>query len=291
MNDALENACISSNFIRVFRSSIRQSVADDLDAFGCARLENLLTPDECGEIASQYADEAAFRSRVVMARHGFGKGEYKYFRYPLPTLVARLRTQLYPTLANIANRWNDAMKDDVRYPKTARGIPAAYVTRPVRTSRRPAPAVWRRGLQLPASGSLWGARFSDPGSHLVIRAGTRILRGGEFVLTEQRPRMQSRARSCRSVAEMLSHFPFTTAQCGNPRHLSREHAARREPPSFRPTSHPRYHFSRREIESSGEDANKSSPNPRPVRRCIGGCEIQGKLGCRRISPAEFRAGR
>ncbi len=94
-----------------------QSVADDLDAFGCARLENLLSPGDCRQLASLYADEAPFRSRVVMARHGFGKGEYKYFRYPLPTLVAQLRTQLYPTLANIANRWNEAMKNDVRYPE------------------------------------------------------------------------------------------------------------------------------------------------------------------------------
>ena len=170
MNDALENACISSNFVSRIPQFDWQSVADDLDAFGCARLENLLTPDECGEIASQYADEAAFRSRVVMARHGFGKGEYKYFRYPLPTLVARLRTQLYPTLANIANRWNDAMKDDVRYPKRHEEFLQLCHWA---GQDKPTPLLLQYGVgdYNCLHQDLYGEHVSHPGSHLVIRAG------------------------------------------------------------------------------------------------------------------------
>lgn len=76
----------------------------DLDAQGCAKIERLLSPDECRTIVSMYPDEEAFRSRVVMSRHGFGRGEYKYFSYPLPAMVAELRTALYPSLVPVANR-------------------------------------------------------------------------------------------------------------------------------------------------------------------------------------------
>jgi len=91
-------------------------VASDLDDQGCAVLKGLLTPDECREIAALYPDDARFRSRIVMGRHGFGRGEYKYFCYPLPDLIAQLRPALYAHLQVIANSWNDAMRIDVRYP-------------------------------------------------------------------------------------------------------------------------------------------------------------------------------
>ena len=94
------------------------SVARDLDSRGAASIAQLITPDECRSLAELYGDDERFRSRVVMARHGFGRGEYKYFAYPLPQPVARLRTSLYPHLASIANRWNEQLRIDTRFPKT-----------------------------------------------------------------------------------------------------------------------------------------------------------------------------
>src|ERR1700731_2366461 len=88
----------------------------DLDAQGCAVLRGLLSPDECRALAALYPDDSRFRSRVVMGRHGFGRGEYKYFSYPLPELIAELRPALYAQLRDVANRWNEAMGIDIRYP-------------------------------------------------------------------------------------------------------------------------------------------------------------------------------
>jgi hypothetical protein len=92
------------------------ALAGELDRQGCAVLEGLLSPQECGDIAALYPQEEHFRSRVVMARHGFGRGEYRYFKYPLPGLIDGLRTALYPHLAPIANDWNERMRVDARYP-------------------------------------------------------------------------------------------------------------------------------------------------------------------------------
>ncbi|MGH6702719.1 MAG: 2OG-Fe(II) oxygenase, partial [Bradyrhizobium sp.] len=78
---------------------------DDLDAQGCAVLNNLLTPDQCRALAALYPDDTCFRSRIVMGRHGFGRGEYKYFAYPLPDVIAQLRSMLYARLYQLANRW------------------------------------------------------------------------------------------------------------------------------------------------------------------------------------------
>src|SRR5262252_5356758 len=94
------------------------SVSTHLDNYGWAMLKTLLTADECEAIATLYEDDRRFRSRVVMASHGFGRGEYKYFAYPLPALVAALRSACYPQLAPIANRWNERLRSDVRYPGT-----------------------------------------------------------------------------------------------------------------------------------------------------------------------------
>ena len=90
-------------------------ITADLDAQGCAVLKGLLTPDQCRTIAALYPDDANFRSRIVMGRHGFGRGEYKYFSYPLPDLIAQLRPALYAQLQAVANRWNEAMGIDIRY--------------------------------------------------------------------------------------------------------------------------------------------------------------------------------
>jgi hypothetical protein len=99
-----------------------ETVSGDLNAHGCAVLEKLLSPDECREIAALYPDEARFRSHVHMARHGFGKGEYRYFKYPLPELLGDLRTALYPPLAAIANDWNARMGVEQRYPDRHRAF-------------------------------------------------------------------------------------------------------------------------------------------------------------------------
>src|SRR5580704_3573691 len=92
------------------------SVSTHLDGYGWAMVRNLLTTDECETVACLYVDDRHFRSHVVMAHHGFGRGEYKYFSYPLPDIIARLRTAMYTRLASIANRWNESMRIDVRFP-------------------------------------------------------------------------------------------------------------------------------------------------------------------------------
>ena len=95
-----------------------RALATSLDAQGCAVTAPLLGADECAQLAVLYKNDTGFRSKVIMARHGFGRGEYKYFSYPLPEVISVLRTALYPALAEIANRWNAAMGIDVRYPET-----------------------------------------------------------------------------------------------------------------------------------------------------------------------------
>ncbi|UWQ29254.1 2OG-Fe(II) oxygenase [Leisingera sp. M523] len=93
------------------------NLEDQLNAWGCATVSSLLAPEECDAVAKLYATDAPFRSHIRMARHGFGKGEYKYFAYPLPETVLALREGLYPLLAPIANDWNERMKIDTRFPK------------------------------------------------------------------------------------------------------------------------------------------------------------------------------
>ena len=100
-------------------------IRKDLDEQGSALLPSVLSADECKAVASLYPEESIFRSRVVMGRHGFGRGEYKYFSYPLPDSIAELRTALYPPLAAIANRWNELLGVDLRYPS----VHAAYLAR------------------------------------------------------------------------------------------------------------------------------------------------------------------
>jgi uncharacterized protein len=169
-----------------------EALARDLDADGCAVTGVLLSPEECTSLAQSYAQDALFRSRIVMARHGFGRGEYKYFAYPLPALVAELRAELYPPLANVANRWNEAMGIDLAYPAQH----AAYLERCRRAGQtKPTPLL----LQYAAGDynclhqDLYGENvFPLQVAFLLARPGIDFS-GGEFVLTEQRPRMQSRA--------------------------------------------------------------------------------------------------
>ena len=162
-----------------------------LNAEGCARIEALLSPAECREIAALYSDEARFRSKVVMARHGFGRGEYKYFSYPLPDLVAALRTSLYPRLAPIANQWNEAMGIEARYPATH----AEYLKRCHKAGqRKPTPLLlqYGEGDYNCLHQDLYGELVFPLQLTILLSAPGRDFRGGEFVMTEQRPRMQSR---------------------------------------------------------------------------------------------------
>ncbi|MBN8471897.1 2OG-Fe(II) oxygenase [Corallococcus exiguus] len=164
----------------------------ELDARGCAALEHLLTPDECEALALLYDVEDAFRSRVVMARHGFGRGEYKYFDHPLPEVVTELRTALYPCLAPIANRWNTAMGIDVRYPD----VHADFLARCHEAGQvRPTPLLLRYGVDdyNCLHQDLYGEHVFPLQVAILLSEPGRDFTGGEFVLTEQRPRMQSRA--------------------------------------------------------------------------------------------------
>jgi len=168
------------------------ALADNLDRFGCATTGMLLTSGECQALTETYGDDTRFRSRVIMARHGFGRGEYKYFSYPLPEPIATLRTALYPHLAEIANCWNAAMGIDVRYPATH----DAYLDRCHKAGQgKPTPLLLQYGpgdyncLHQDLYGDLV---FPLQVTVLLSRPGADFS-GGEFVLTEQRPRMQSRA--------------------------------------------------------------------------------------------------
>src|SRR5262245_42306017 len=117
-------------------------VTEELNTVGWSRLQGILQPEECDAIAALYGQNKGFRSTVVMARHGFGKGEYKYFSYPLPKLVMELRTSIYPKLVPVANNWNELMKINVRYPEDH----AAYIERCHKAGQtRPTPLLLQYG--------------------------------------------------------------------------------------------------------------------------------------------------
>jgi uncharacterized protein len=163
----------------------------DLDSYGCTVLKNLLSADECRALSALYPEDTHFRSRVVMGRHGFGRGEYKYFSYPLPELIAELRPALYAQLHGVANRWNEAMGIDIRYPDKH----AAFLQRCHAAGQaRPTPLL----LQYGASDynclhqDLYGEHVFPLQVAILLSEPGRDFTGGEFVLTEQRPRMQSR---------------------------------------------------------------------------------------------------
>ena len=165
--------------------------AGELDAQGCAVLKGLLSRDECRALAALYPDDRHFRSRIVMARHGFGRGEYKYFSYPLPDLIAELRPTLYAQLRDIANRWNEAMGIDIRYPETHEAFLkrcyAAGQTRPTPLLLQYCPSDYNCLHQ-----DLYGEHVFPLQVAILLSEPGRDFTGGEFVLTEQRPRMQSR---------------------------------------------------------------------------------------------------
>jgi uncharacterized protein len=163
---------------------------NELDTQGCAVLKGLLSPDECRTLAALYPDDAHFRSRIVMGRHGFGRGEYKYFSYPLPDLIEGLRPALYARLQGIANRWNEAMGIEIRYPE---GHEAFLKRCHAAGQTRPTPLLlqYEAGDYNCLHQDLYGEHFPLQVAILLSEPG-RDFTGGEFVLTEQRPRMQSR---------------------------------------------------------------------------------------------------
>lgn len=176
---------------------IRLEMADwtnavkELDAQGCTLLEALLSPAECRSLANIYNDDKLFRSRVMMGRHGFGRGEYQYFRYPLPPMVAALRTSIYPRLAALANRWNASMGIDVVYPDTHAGFLRRCHDA---GQKRPTPLLLQYGVDdyNCLHQDLYGEHVFPLQVAILLSEPERDFCGGEFVLTEQRPRMQSR---------------------------------------------------------------------------------------------------
>lgn len=166
-------------------------IAADLDARGWAVLPALLDPAACAALTAGYDHDAQFRSTVVMARHGFGRGEYRYFAYPLPDPIADLRTSLYPHFAPIANRWHERMGFNARFPPDH----AAFLDRcHAAGQRRPTPLLLRYGAgdYNCLHQDLYGEHvFPLQVAILLSRPGEEF-DGGEFVLTEQRPRLQSR---------------------------------------------------------------------------------------------------
>ena len=185
--------------------------AAELDSDGCAILPGLLSPTECKAIAAIYPEENRFRTNVQMARHGYGKGEYRYFNYPLPGLLQSLRTALYPQLVSVANGWNERMGIDARYPRNH----ASFLKQCHDAGQtRPTPLLLQYGagdfncLHQDLYGAL---AFPIQVAILLSEPGVDFT-GGEFVLTEQRPRMQSRVevvplRQGDAVAFAVHHRP------------------------------------------------------------------------------------
>jgi uncharacterized protein len=166
-------------------------VAARLDANGYALLPRLLADEDCAALRTSYADAALFRKRIVMERHGYGRGEYAYFAYPLPNRVAELRTTLYEALAPVANRWHEEMRNDVRFPADH----AEFLERCHRAGQlRPTPLMLKYGIDdyNCLHQDLYGEHVFPLQVACLLSEPVADFSGGEFVLTEQRPRRQSR---------------------------------------------------------------------------------------------------
>jgi len=187
------------------------SIEDRLYSAGHAVLPTLLPAETCQALAAAYGEDAPYRSCIDMGRYGFGRGEYKYFSYPLPPLVADLRESLYRSLAPIANRWNEAMRLDVRYPAEH----ADFIARCHEAGqRRPTPLIlqYGEGDYNCLHQDLYGEHVFPIQVAVLLSEPDRDFTGGEFVLTEQRPRAQSRVmvvplRQGDAVAFAVNHRP------------------------------------------------------------------------------------
>lgn len=168
-----------------------EQVSQDLDAEGNTIIKGILSVDECDEVRDLYQEKNIFRSLVIMERHGFGRGEYRYFSYPLPPLIAALRTSLYPHLVPIANRWNNIMGNDVRYPAAH----ADFIRRCHAAGQdKPTPLLlkYETGDYNCLHQDLYGEHVFPLQIAVLLSEPDADFDGGEFVMTEQRPRMQSR---------------------------------------------------------------------------------------------------
>jgi hypothetical protein len=166
-------------------------IADSLHMHGSAVIEQVLTPQTCNALAQSYSNDTLFRSRVVMKRHGYGRGEYKYFAYPLPSVVAGLRTTFYPHLVPVANHWNEAMGLALRYPDNH----ADFLARcHIAGQTRPTPLLLQYGADdyNCLHQDLYGEHVFPLQVAILLSVPGADFTGGEFVITEQRPRMQSR---------------------------------------------------------------------------------------------------
>lgn len=167
------------------------AIESDLDRQGWSRLAGLLDTAACAAVADLYEDDTRFRNRVVMARHGYGRGEYRYFKYPLPDLVAGLRTNFYPRLAPIANRWHEQLRLEARFPEEH----CAFIERCHAAGQlRPTPLLLTYGKDdfNCLHQDLYGEHLFPFQLAVLLSSPGQDFQGGEFVLTEQRPRMQSR---------------------------------------------------------------------------------------------------
>ncbi len=201
----------AANALRRIQALDWERISRDLDDQGNAILKRILSVNECHALAALYPDDSLFRSRVVMSRHGFGRGEYQYFDYPLPEIISEVRTAIYPRLAPIANRWNTLMGLDVRYPETH----SEFLMRCHDAGQlRPTPLLlqYGEGDYNCLHQDLYGEHvFPIQVTILLSEPGTNFT-GGEFILTEQRPRMQSRPevvplRQGDAVAFAVHHRP------------------------------------------------------------------------------------
>ena len=261
-----------------------QEAGRDLDAQGCAVLKGLLSTNGMPRDSRRsMPDDSHFRSRVVMARHGFGRGEYQYFAYPLPDVVAQLRPALYPRLRAVANRWNEAMGIDVRYPESHEASSNAAM-RPARRGRRrcccnTAPATTTACTRTSTASTCSRCRWRS-----CCPRRARDFTGGEFVLTEQRPRMQSRPRWCRSRQGDAVVFAVQSAPgAGHARKLSRQSPPRRQPGPLRPPPYPRHHLPRRAHEYGAHDCRSASNQCRRCSRRSAGDRREGAVVAARFA--------
>jgi hypothetical protein len=221
MNTLAASEVSAANAVELIEMLDWERVSRDLDAQGNALLEGILSREECRALAALYSEDDCFRSRVVMGRHGFGRGEYKYFTYPLPDIVEGLRSALYPRLAPVANRWNldmgvRAMGGNVRYPE----MHADFIQRCHEAGQtRPTPLLlqYGEGDYNCLHQDLYGEHVFPIQVAILLSEPGEDFSGGEFVLTEQRPRMQSRPevvplRQGDAVAFAVHHRPVQGAR-------------------------------------------------------------------------------
>ena len=191
METSVRNTIPANNAVARIKTLDWGRISQDLDARGSALLERVLSADECQALTELYPEDGLFRSHVVMARHGFGRGEYKYFSYPLPEIIAGLRTTLYSRLAPIANRWNTGMGIEIRYPETH----SDFIRRCHDAGQvKPTPLLlqYGEGDYNCLHQDLYGEHVFPIQVAILLSEPGKDFSGGEFVLTEQRPRMQSR---------------------------------------------------------------------------------------------------